>query len=349
MSTEFNIDHVALHFVDTGLDGPILSKKEIDLNSTKRPDDLKILHSFFKDHLKRIWLDKESQKTCAASFKEASDIRDFYTRITTNGSEFFTCTCEMARQLYVASPNTASRGLLMVLLFRVAGDDEKYLGLLKMDPGRKDAVTLGEDDNGNILLDLAVRTINQVLPDPSEKILKWAIIPHPARRTFDLKVKDEQSSADRAMYFMKFLGCEEKPSAIEQSSVLVEVIQNFTKEFAPKELDCRATTDSLVEKIAESDAIITVESVVETVRESDNFINFDEANLRKKFEEANILDLCIPPEKFRDAKIQYKLPNGIIIKGPREAMENYIKVESNDNGIVIIRIETTADYEKKYV
>ena len=264
-------------------------------------------------------------------------------------SQFFSSTCEMAKQLYVASPNTASKGLLMVLMFSVAGDDKKFLGLLKMDPGKKEAVTLVEDKEGNILLDLAVKTINQVLPDPSEKILKWAIIPHPTRSAFDLKVKDEQSGTDRALYFMKFLGCEEKPSAVEQTRVLVDVLQTFTKENAPRGLDCRSAVNRIVEKISESNETITIDSVLTTVKESNTFKEFDEISLKRKFDEARVPDLCIPPEKFRDINIQYILSNGITIKGPRESMENYIKVETKDSGIVIIQIETTPDYVKKYV
>ena len=213
MSVEITIDKVALHLVDTSLDGPILSKEEINLSSPDKAEDIKVLNDFFKGHIERIWLDKESQKTCAASFKESSDVRDFYAKIIENRSQFFKHTCEMARQLYVASPNTASKGILMILLFSVGTESSPFLGLLKMDPGRKDTITLEEDNEGNILLDLAVRTIKQALPDPrGEKILKWAVIPHPSRRTFDLKVKDEQGGTDRAKYFMKFLGCEERPS-----------------------------------------------------------------------------------------------------------------------------------------
>lgn len=349
MGTEFDIDHVALHLVDTSLDGPILSKKEIDLNSSKSSADLQILLNFFKDHLKRIWQDRESKKTCAASFKEASEVRDYYAKMKLDSSKFFEFTCEMAKQLFYVSPNTASRGLLMVLMFRVVGDTSVYLGLLKMDPGKKEAVTLSEDEEGNLLLDLAVKTINQVLPEPSEKILKWAIIPHPARNMFDLKVKDEQSGTDRALYFMKFLGCEEKPSAVQQTKVMVDVLKTYASENAPKELDCKSAVNLIVENISKSDATITVDSVIAAVSESKIFDHFDDASLKRKFEDANVPDLCIPSDKLRDTKILYNLSSGILIKGPRDAMENYVRVETKDSGMVIICIETTSDYEIKYV
>lgn len=349
MGTEFDIDHVALHLVDASLDAPILSKKEIDLNSSKSSVDLQILLKFFRDHLKRIWQDKESKKTCAASFKDSSDVRDYYAKMKIDGTKFFEFTCEMANQLYVASPTTASRGLLMVLMFRVVGDTSEYLGLLKMDPGKKEAVTLSEDEEGNLLLDLAVKTINQVLPDPTEKILKWAIIPHPTRNMFDLKVKDEQSGTDRALYFMKFLGCEEKPSAVQQTKAMVDVLKTYASENTPKELDRNSAVNLIVENTAKSDAIITVDSVIAAVGESKIFDHFDEVYLKRKFEDANVPDLCIPPDKLRDTKIQYSLSSDILIKGPRDAMENYVKVETKDSGMVIICIETTPDYEIKYV
>ncbi|MFZ3149219.1 MAG: nucleoid-associated protein [Methanothrix sp.] len=350
MSVGFVVDRVALHFIDTSLEDAKLSTKEINLKSSDRSEDIEVLDDFFKGHLEKIWLDKESQKTCAATFKDASNIRDFYAKIIEDTSQFFDCTCEMAQQLHLASPNTASKGILMVLLFSVAGEPSQFLGLLKMDPGRKDAITLGEDKEGNVLLDLAVRTIKQALPDPQgEKILKWAVIPHPTRRTFQLKVKDEQGGIDRAKYFMKFLGCEERPSAIEQTQVLVDVLRDFAEEKLPKSLDYKIPVNSIVEKIAESDTSITLASVVEAVKQSGNFGKFDEEELKKKFEDANAVDICIPPEKLRDMKIQYKLSNGITIKGPRGAMENYLKIETKDTGKVVIQIESTTDYEIKYV
>jgi nucleoid-associated protein YejK len=350
MSVEFAVDRVALHFVDTSLEGPQLSTKEINLKSVDRSEDIKVLDDFFKGHLEKIWLDKESKKTCAATFKESSEIRDFYAKIIGDPDHFFKYTCEMAKQLYVASPNTASKGILMVLLFTVAGESSQFLGLLKMDPGRKDAITLGEDKDGNVLLDLAVRTIKQVLPDPrGEKILKWAVIPHPSRHAYELKVKDEQGGTDRAKYFMKFLGCEERPSAIEQTQVMVNVLNDFAKENLPKSLDYKIPVNTIVEKIAESDTAITLSSIVESVKQSGTFDKFDEDELEKKFEEANAKDICIPPEKLRDIKIQYTLSNGITIKGPRGAMENYLKIETKDNGKVVIQIESTTDYEIRYV
>lgn len=344
------IDKVALHFVDTSLDGPILSKKEINLKSADKVEEISVLDGFFKGHLGKIWLDKESKKTCAANFKDSSEMREFYAEIIEDRSKFFEHTCKMAQQLYVASPSNASKGILMVLLFSVTGESSPFLGLLKMDPGRKDAITLGEDKDGNILLNLAVQTIKQALPDPhGDKVFKWAVIPHPNRRTFELKVKDEQLGTDRAQYFMKFLGCEEKPSAIEQTHVMVNVLQDFAKENVPKGLDFRPPIRRVVEKIAESEIAITLETIVKTVKESDTFDKVDEAKLRKKFEEANAKDICIPPEKLRDTKIEYDLPNGIIIKGPREAMEDYIKIEEKENRKVVIQIETTSDYKMKYV
>ena len=350
MGVEFNVDRVALHFVDTDSDGPRLSTNEINLQSLGQNDNIKILSDFFKGHLEKIWLDKESKKTCAATFKVSSEIHKLFKDIVEDATQFFKCTCDMAQQLYDTSPNTASKGILMVLLFSVAGEPSSFLGLLKMDPGRKDAITLGEDKDGNVLLDLAVRTIKQALPDPrGEKILKWAVIPHPSRRAFELKVKDEQGGSDRAKYFMKFLGCDERPSAIEQSQVMVDVLHDFAKENLTKGLDYKIPVNSIVERIAESDTEITLDTVVKSVQQSGAFDRFDKDKLERKFEEADAKDICIPPEKLRDIKIQYKLTSGITIKGPRSAMESYLKIEKKDNGKIVIQIESTSDYEKKYV
>lgn len=76
MGVEFNVDRVALHFVDTDLKGPRLSTNEINLQSVGQTGNIKVLSDFFRGHLEKIWLDKESKKTCAATFKTSSEILD---------------------------------------------------------------------------------------------------------------------------------------------------------------------------------------------------------------------------------------------------------------------------------
>jgi len=128
----------------------------------------------------------------------------------------------------------------------------------------------------------------------------------------------------------------------------MNVLETYTKDNVPKGVECRSVVSSVVEKLAESDTAITVISVAEIVKKSKVIDKFDEKAFAKKFEEVKAQDLCIPPDKLRDIKIQYTLPSGIIIKGPRDAMENYITTDSKDDGTKIIMIETPS-YERRYV
>jgi hypothetical protein len=349
MSLEFRIGHAALHFVDPTSGRLQLSIRELDLSASDQAEKIDILHRFLVGHLENIWLDKESQKTCAAGFTDSSNMRQNYEIISQDESQFFACTCDMARELLKVSPPNASKGLLMVLLFKANGADMPVLGLLKMDPSRKDSISLLEDEDGNVLLDLAVRTINQKLPDPADKVLKWAVIPHPTRPTFDAKLKDKQGGSDPAKYFLKFLGVEEKLSAIEETNILDNTMNDYFKCCIPQEIDSRVIVRSVIDLLAEGEVAATLDSVSDAVEKTSLIEEFDKADFRRKLTDAQIPDLCVPSEKIKSMKVQYNLPNGIVIKGPREAMDDYISIEPKDDGSVTIKIETGSNYTKKYV
>jgi hypothetical protein len=80
MGVEFNVNRVALHFVDTDSDGPRLSTNEINVQSLGQNDDIKIPSDFFKGHLEKIWLDKESKKTCAEKLYENQGVEEIFKR-----------------------------------------------------------------------------------------------------------------------------------------------------------------------------------------------------------------------------------------------------------------------------
>ena len=93
--------------------------------------------------------------------------------------------------------------------------------------------------------------------------------------------------------------------------------------------------------------IITPEVVVNKIRETRKFRNFDEEKFRDQLKQAEIGDLAISVNAWKATKIQYKLPSGIVIKGPRSVMEN--QVEEIDLGDEVeLRIKTPKNFEKSY-
>jgi hypothetical protein len=168
---EFDIKRVALHLVDRKMAQPGLATGEIDLEVFDRAQDREVLRNFFSGHLTKTWTATEGRRTFAATFGWSSAMRQHYEELSRDTSSFFERSCDIARRLHSSSQKRrASRGLLMVLWFRVPGDERPFLGLFKMDPGRSERVALQQDEAGNVLLQLAVQYIEQALPDPRAEL-----------------------------------------------------------------------------------------------------------------------------------------------------------------------------------
>lgn len=346
MDPIFTVDRVALHFVDRHLSEPELAKREVDLAAFSETEDATTLARFFAGHLTAAWKAEEGRSTLAASFLAGAALPQYYLDLCQNPDHFFSCSCDIARSLHLASRGTrASPGVLMALLFREQGDSKTYLGLLKMDPGTADKVTLMRDRAGEFLLGLAVQHIRQSFPDPGDKVLKWAVVPHPTRPKYDLKVKDEQGGADPAQYFMAFLGCAPGLSEKKQVAVLLDHLTGYTAQHHPQD-DTQSVIEEVLEELVSQDTI-TTETLVGSIKRQGGLTNFDESAFRQSLVEARAGEVSITPAVVRAVKVQYTLPSGITIKGPRATIERLVNIVQVERGYEF-RIRTP-NYERDYV
>jgi nucleoid-associated protein YejK len=329
---EVEVKHVALHLVDKTnkmLNGPRLSKQEIKLE-TFNSADIEKIQKFFELHLTDIWSAPESKKTCPAMFREDSPIRDFYKALLETPSGFFELSCDMAKRLYDVSRGTASPGILMILLFNVHEDNRTFLGLLKMDPCEEDRITLSQNEvEDSTLFNFAVKHIDQALPDPGEKVHKWAIIPHPTRPNFDAKIKDEKAVNDLAQYYMDFLGCIKEKSEKIQVSGVIETINSYSQEIHHmEEEECKIVSNAISEKLGEGDGNISSSILVETIDKLGVYKDgFKKEPFLKKLEENVGPNLSINQSTIRKTKIEYTLSNGITIKGPLSMISSSLQIK----------------------
>jgi len=339
---KYQVDRVALHLVSK--DGAQLAKEEILLGDFSL-EDQKSIQEFFAAHLKHIWNAGEARTTCSAQFQATSEIQKYYENLRLDQAKFFSYSGEMAKLLQKAAQKTrASAGVLMVLWLRTDGDDRSFLALLKLEPARADKIALSQS-NGKLLLKLAVRHIDQALPEPGDQVLKWAITPHPNRSAYQVKVRDEEGK-ELAQYFMKFLGCDARLSERKQIERILQIIPDYTREHHRK-VDLSTVVPTVLADL-EQVATITPDVVIDKIKENKAFKNFSEDNFRKELEQAKISDMSVSADALRATKLQYKLPSGIIIKGPRAVMESQIKMVSVGNEVEF-RIRSTKQYEKTYV
>jgi nucleoid-associated protein YejK len=336
----YQVNKVALHPVSKSQPQP--ATDEILLSNFSAPDQ-QAIQDFFAGHLKHIWGAGEARTTSSAQFNGNSQIKKFYQDLDANPAKFFPHSCDMARLLNQAAKGTnASDGVLMVLWLTVDGDARKFLTLIKMEPARADRIAL--TSKGKQLLDLAVKHIDAALPEPGDQVLKWAITPHPNRPLYNVKVRDEEGK-ELAQYFMNFLGCVPRLSEKKQIEKILEILPEYTKRCHPA-VKAETVVPAVLDELEQA-LIITPDVVVNKIRETRQFKNFDEAKFRDELNQAEIGDLAVSANAWRATKLQYKLPSGIVIKGPRSVMENQVVVKDLGDEVEF-RIRSPKNYEPSY-
>ncbi len=344
MGQSFDIERVAIHLVDRAHHAPRYAPGEVNLgrfSGTER----EAIDSFFDGHLNRVWQAGEGERTRAAALKPSSGVGEHFRQLGTSRADFFDRSKALADHLYqVASRRNTTPGLLMVLWFRCHGDPRSFLGLFKMDPGPSDLVTLRAGDGGQYLLDLAVEHVDQVLPLPETGVLKWAVLPHPTRPTFDAKLKDHEGDEDIALYFQDFLGCEPRLGPKRQVQVMVEELAAYA-EAAHAGENWRAGVAATLDDLKQRDRV-DLAAVEASLTARSGLRNVNTADLRRRLRGRQSADLDFPAKTLRLAKLRYTLDNGIVIRGPVDVMKSAVDVQPDGGGWrFVIR---AGDYDEDY-
>lgn len=343
----FEIERIAIHLVDKESPGPTkaarYSPKEV-VSGDYSPDDWQSIQTFLAGHLSRAFQAPEGTRSMPARFAPKSEIRRLYEDLSTHGTgRFFDHSKTMADRLFQVSPGNASKGLLLALWFRTDDDPRPLLGLFKLDPGKRDQIILESD----LLVRLAVEHINLALPESDEAVLKWALVPHPEQREGEppfVKVRDTQRpGAELAIYFMKFLGCAQSPSARRQAQSVFEVLEAYGQEVHPKQ-NWRPRLGQLLKKLAPQE-IVTPKSLVEAVKAAGVFTELKEEVLVTKLASSDAAALQVDGKILSEMHLTYILPSDIIIRGPVGAMRSLVQVDRVDGGYEL-RIKTPTYKEK---
>lgn len=326
MNDDFVVERIALHLVDRTLPGPRLSDHGIDLDSYDSVDDVQALTNFFNGHLEKIWEAQEGLRTRAANFQDRSTIQECYQAILLDPLCFFERSRLMAQRLYDESRGLrTTRGLLLVLWIRQPDVPRPFLVLLKLEPGPSNKITLSQDNAGATLLDLVVEHLEQALPDPGDRILKWAVMPHPSRTAYQLKVKDDEGGSDLAQYFVTFLECEPRLNEKQQTRALLEALPEYAEECHP-DTDWQTSVEEVIAAL-DNEPVITADVLMSKVQELGVFPEFNSNVLQEKLRERHADDMQVRSGTLGSVKLRYTLPSGITIEGPRMIMESLVQIE----------------------
>ncbi len=337
---QFTLNHVAVHLVDRKRpEGPQFSQGEISLQPPAFSDDeKKTVEEFFFDHLGAIWKAPDSPRTRFATFEKNSTLAQIYQGLRRVPGEFFARSKDMARELHrVSQKKSTSPGLLLALwVTESQTPDEQFLVLIKLDPEKAERIVYRADQANRVLLGLAVEQIERALPEVSDRVLKWAVIPHPGRRT-GLKIRDQEGTPDPAQYFVDFLGCRLSRTVTEDlGDTIGAVEETLTRQL--DERTARSAAPLVFGMLKELDQV-TSQAIEETLgkaaKRRKGLAGLAEVKAGKELQDAmharGLDQVRLPGQVLRRSKLRYQLSEGIHIEGPWEAMKRRVNKKKVGN------------------
>jgi hypothetical protein len=344
------IEHCAYHFVDKSSGVLLCTPAEQDLSRVDRA-----ICQFFEDRTTDLWEAEDSGNTVSGLFAVddpsigTSSARPLIQEILANSATFFSNSARLADLLFRASPTNASPGVLVVLSCTHLETSLPYLAIFKLK--YKDESFVRYLDGGQ-LPQLQVEEVRNML---IKDLQKGALIPHPGRGDYHLKVTDKQGQEPAAYFKEKFLGCTTKKSDEHQIKKLVPELENYAQcnglQLAVEKLP------RVLASLRQLPAVITAAALAEAVEREglfgpdflrNDFITYLQSN-------QNLSGFNVPVAEFlstktEDRRLKYEFTRGplagVELIAPPETLSQILTV---DGDTLTFTIRTTrSGYQSSY-
>jgi hypothetical protein len=330
------IDRLAIHYIDT------INKKIDYAKSEENVKDLRpAILEFFLRLVKDVIDAEDAGPTYSAKFFTVDDelgpsvVNQHIQNIVGNEESFFEESKSIANHLFKVSPPNASAGVLAVILLREHDGKNRYISLIKIRHVDRNFVTLLEAS----LTQLGIEEVKKML---LEEIQKGAIIPHPDREKYELKLIDKQIPGEPAIYFVeKFLGCRTKISDDNQVKGIITALQDYG---AGKKLPVlKEKLPEVIATLQETGKNVSTKSLAETVQKVGLFDGpVDSKDLVSYIEEkSEIGPIDIPVQSFskrgktgrtsRQMRYRFSDPQykNVTISGPVDLLGKIISIKGD--------------------
>jgi len=338
----------AYHFVDKASNYIGYSENEQDINTL----NITII-DFLETLTNKLWDAEDSGNTVSGQFNHGvspSLARPLIHAILENPDTILENSKKLADLLYQVSPASASRGILAIIYCRDTNTDLKYVAIYKIKCEDEQVIKILAGDN---LPELSVEEVSNIL---FKELQKGALIPHPDKQQYDLKVTDLQSAERRKYFGSTFLGCTTKKSDELQVKKLVPELIKFAVENEAQVHTERIP--AVLAALGKEEGNITI-PVIEKVLEAEKL--YDDNYSREAFtnyaeQSSHLKNFDVEANKLASRKngdprrMKYTLQdpelNGIVISGPIEKMQ---KISTKDGHLIVIQIEVAeSDVKIKY-
>ena len=343
------LERFAFHFVD---------KANGIVQYSPHEEKLAAIHptiiDFFEELTHKLWDAEDSGNTVSGHFSTGvnpSSAAPFIHGILANETTLLQNSTNLAKLLFQVSPGNASPGVLAVLTFVETITKRRHVAIYKI---RCEDTRIIRILSGGNLPELSVEEVQNIL---LKELQKGALVPHPDRQAYDLKLTDLQSTLEPSKYFgTNFLGCISKKADEHQIKKLVPELLNYGSENHIA-IDTERIP-AVLEALGRQTGSVTL-PVIEEVIEEEKL--YDAGYSRQTFSDfaersPNLQQFDVDAQKLAKKKngdprkLTYLINapdlDGIVISGPPEAMR---RIRTTQGDTVIIHIEALeANLEIKY-
>lgn len=347
MSLDLELTRLAIHYVDRKSNRLECAPQE-QIVETLSPTIIR----FFVNSVSQVWSAEEKSANRSGHFVPDDDpslgpsvVKQHLQNLRQADGRFFNASKELATHLYRQMPGTASAGIIAILQLIRPVDGKTFIAILKVRHKDENFVRV----LSQALTQLEVEQVENMLLDD---IQKGALIPHPEKDDYDLKLIDKVTTGEPAKYFAEgFLGCSTKKSDEHQVKKLLPELQQYARRRGlPLQ---REKLPGVIVTLKELETDITTSVVSEVVHEQEIFgADFQPDDFETFInQESDVGPIDIPRERFNGRgktliprSITYKFRDpryrGVTINGPTEILRDILSMEGDT---AIFRIETTAN------
>ena len=175
-------------------------------------------------------------------------------------------------------------------------------------------------------LELAARRVEYELPQPGDRVLKWAVMPHPTNEEFEIKLRDEQGDREPAFYFIDFLECRDYASGGWQAAQAIELVLQHSKEKRRLQAARKGATQ-VATNASHSQEAVTLPTLLEWIKDSGLVREAELDAFEERIRSSPAAGLRARPEMFKRLRLTYELSTGIKVSGTLLEVLGQVKVQ----------------------
>ena len=329
MEYSIHINTAVLHILDTSVNFPVLSDKEIELSGE--------LAEFLEKHISKTFDDTNLKK--AQFIGEANTVRDMCNALKEDSGCFMEATRAIAAMTFdfMLKNIDIAPGDLICCHF-LAGN-ESYLGLLKLNYKTGFTHYVSQMEEGAVNSIIRHRTL---LPSDGQKVDEAVLI---SLETGEIKLieKAYEINGTKEFYLSSYLiNCTTDLSDNQKLKIIDKVTQKISKKYYDEDFDKVAKLKKVVSEGLEEKNEIRVDEIAQEVFETNLAVReeyIQEIQKAGLTEEAITVPEKLAEKKFKTHKI--KTDTGIEINFPLRYYDNREMIEfaNNPDGSISIIIK----------